>query len=46
VTFAYDLNGIMRAEFRDLGTGKPLVIELRDNGAGRGSLNVANVELG
>jgi molecular chaperone DnaK (HSP70) len=46
VTFAYDLNGIMRAEFRDLGTGKPLVIELRDNGAGRGSLNVAKVELG
>ncbi len=46
VTFAYDLNGIMRAEFRDLGTGKPLVIELRDNGAGRGSLNVAKVDLG
>ena len=46
VTFAYDLNGIMRAEFRDLGTGKPLVIELRDEGAGRGSLNVAQVTLG
>ena len=46
VTFAYDLNGIMRAEFRDLGTGQPLVIELRDEGAGRGSLNVAKVTLG
>ena len=46
VTFAYDLNGIMRAEFRDLGTGQPLVIELRDEGAGRGSLNVAQVTLG
>lgn len=46
VTFAYDLNGIMRAEFRDLGTGQPLVIELRDEGLGRGSLNVAKVTLG
>ena len=46
VTFAYDLNGIMRAEFRDLGTGQPLVIELRDEGAGRGSLNVARIQLG
>jgi hypothetical protein len=36
----------MRAEFRDLGTGQPLVIELRDEGAGRGSLNVAQVTLG
>ncbi|MGA0133719.1 MAG: Hsp70 family protein, partial [Opitutales bacterium] len=45
VTFSYDLDGVMRAEFKDLGTGRPLVIELKSEGSGRGSLNVSRIRL-